>query len=174
MAKKVAVPQIGAAFGGGFYVGSMELDGVKYALVVSPKAQGEKMGLQYKKSKLSTADGADADDDGFYNSCLLDNANHPAAHFCISLQIGEYDDWYLPSRDELMLIWMALGPNRNKIPDLFKAGAAEALEGKWYWSSTEFAQYSDDAWIVGFTNGGQDYYDKGYDCGVRAVRRLKL
>lgn len=174
MAKKAAVPQIGAVFGGGFYAGSMELDGVKYALVVSPKAQGEKMGLEYKKSKLSSADGADTDDDGFYNSCQMDNANHPAAQFCRQLQINGFNDWYLPSRDELMLAWMSLGPNRKKTPELFRAGAAEAFEERWYWSSTELASGVGSAWIVNFYNGYQLSYDKNSSTAVRAVRRVKL
>lgn len=174
MAKKAAVPAIGSEFKGGFYAGSMELDGIKYALVVSPKAEGEKLDLQYKKKKLSSADGTDLDDDGFYNSCQMDNSNYPAAQFCRQLQINGFNDWYLPSRDELTLIWMALGPNRKKTPELFKAGAAEAFEERWYWSSTEFASYVSDAWIVYFSGGFQNYGGKDYGDAVRAVRRVKL
>jgi len=174
MAKKQTIPALGAPFGDGFYGGSIELDGVRYALVVAPKSEGEKLSLEYKKKKLSTADGSDIDDDGFYNSCLIDDANHPAAQFCRSLRIGDHDDWYLPSRDELMLIWMALGPNRRKTPELFRENGPEAFDTTWYWSSTEHAQYSGYAWIVGFGNGYQYNDNKNYGSAVRAVRRLKL
>lgn len=174
MAKKQTIPALGAPLGGGFYGGSIELDGVRYALVVAPKAEGEKMELQYKKTKLNTTDGSDTEDDGFYNSCLIDNSNHPAAKFCLDLRIGDYDDWYLPSRDELMTIWMALGPNRKKTPELFKTGGSETFEERWYWSSTEHVSTSSYAWLVGFLLGYQNDLNKGYYGGVRAVRRLKL
>lgn len=174
MAKKLTLPAIGSPLGDGFYGGDIVLDGVRYALVVAPKATGEKMDLQYKKTKLGTADGSDTEDDGFYNSCLNDNANHPAAQFCRSLRIGGHDDWYLPSRDELMIIWMALGPNRKKTPDLFKSGGTEVFEDRWYWSSTEYARYSDGAWVVSFNYGGQNNDVKNYSNGVRAVRRIKI
>lgn len=104
----------------------------------------------------------------------MDDANHPAAHFCRQLQINGFSDWYLPSRDELMLIWMALGPNRKKTPELFKAGATEAFEERWYWSSTETASDVDVAWGLDFGTGYQDYYNKDSINAVRAVRRVKL
>jgi hypothetical protein len=174
MAKKVAIPALGAEFGGGFFAGEIVVDSTRYALIVAPKAGGENMRLEYKKKKLGTADGTNIDDDGFYNSCLMDDDNHPAAHFCRSLRIAGHDDWYLPSRDELMRIWMALGPNRIKTPDLFKSGAAEAFEDRWYWSSTEYAPYSFYAWLVNFYYGTQSYGNKYNFNGVRAVRRLKI
>jgi len=174
MTKKMTLPALGAEFGGGFFGGEIVVNGERYALIVAPKAEGEKMDLQYKKKKLDTADGSDIDDDGFYNSCQMDDANHPASKFCRSLRIGGFDDWYLPSRDELMLIWMALGPNRTNTPELFKSGAVEAFADRWYWSSTEYAPNSGYAWIVGFSGGSQGSSDKGYGNGVRAVRRLKI
>lgn len=174
MAKKQAVPVLGAEFGGGFFGGEITVDGVRYALVVAPKADGEKMDLQYKKKNRDTSDGTDLDNDGLANTDRINDDNHPTAQFCRGLQIGGFDDWYLPSRDELMLIWMALGPNRKTTPESFKAGSAEAFETTWYWSSTEHAQYSDAAWIVGVDGGGQSYGFKHSLYGVRAVRRLKI
>ena len=73
-----------------------------------------------------------------------------------------------------MIIWMALGPNRINTPAPFKSGGTEAFESYWYWSSTEYAQYSYRAWIVGFFNGYQTNYLKHYKYGVRAVRRLRI
>lgn len=174
MARKQAAPALGAAFGGGFYGGEITVDGRRYALVVAPKAEGEKLNLQYKKKNLDTSDGTDMDNDGLVNTGRISDTNHPAAQFCRSLRIGDHDDWYLPSRDELMTIWMSLGPNRKTTPEPFKAGEPEAFETTWYWSSTEHAQLSYGAWIVGFLNGYQDTITKYNHYGVRAVRRLKL
>ena len=168
------IPAVGLPFAGGFFAGEILLNGERCALVVAPKAEGEKFDVEYKKKSLSTADGTDSDDDGLGNTDLITDKNHPAAQFCRSLKIGEFDDWYLPSRDELMRIWMALGPNRKNTPELFRAGGAEAFAPRWYWSSTETASYSDNAWIVNFNVGYQNYGSKGYDFGVRAVRRFKI
>jgi hypothetical protein len=164
----------GAAFEGGYFVDKITVNGERFALIVAPKSEGEKMDLEYKKTKRDIADDTDTEDDGFHNSCLINDVNHPAAQFCRTLRIAGHDDWYLPSRDELMIIWMALGPNRKKTPDAFKADAPEAFETTWYWSSTEHASYSGFAWFVGFYGGYQFYNLKHYGFGVRAVRRLKL
>jgi len=170
----VEIPAVGLPFAGGFFAGEILLHGERYALVVAPKAEGEKFNVEYKKKSLSAADGTDSDDDGLGNTNLIANTNHPAAQFCRSLKIGEFDDWHLPSRDELMRIWMALGPNRKNTPELFRAGAAEAFAPKWYWSSTEHASYSSTAWVVDFSDGSQSYDNKSYYFGVRAVRRFKI
>jgi hypothetical protein len=174
MSKKAVLPALGEGFEGGFFGGEITINGDRYALVVAPKIAGEKINLQHKKKKLDTFDGTDLDDDGFYNSCQISDANHPAAQFCRSLQIAGHDDWYLPSRDELMIIWMALGPNRKNTPEAFRAGSPEAFADAWYWSSTEYAQFSDGAWVVGFGGGFQDINVKSLSTGVRAVRRFKI
>jgi len=169
-----ALPAIGSMFAGGYFAGEFIIEGERYALVVAPKVDGEKMGIEYKKNNLDTADGSDSDGDGSANSDRINNAKHPAAQFCRSLKIGGYDDWYMPSRDELMRIWMALGLNRKNTPVPFLAGGPEAFEPKWYWSSTEYASYPHGAWVVGFAGGGQNDGYKGSSFGVRAVRRLKI
>lgn len=166
--------EIGSPLAGGFFGGEMTIDGERYALIVAPKAEGEKLELRYKLNDRGTFDGTDSDDDGLANTALINDANHPAAQFCRGLQIGEQDDWYLPSRDELMMLWRNLGPYRKNTPDLFREGGAEAFNSTWYWSSTEYAQYSSYAWIVGFYDGSQNYTSKLSHYGVRAVRRLKL
>jgi len=174
MAKKETIPAFGSPLAGGFFGGEIIINGERFALVVAPKAEGEKLNLQYKSKSLDKADGTDSDDEGLINSDLINDANHPAAQFCRGLQIGGFDDWCLPSRDELAIIWRALGPCRKNTPDLFREGGTEAFNASWYWSSTEYAQYSDSAWIVGFYDGSQYDNDKGFSYGVRAVRRLKL
>lgn len=168
------VVALGTPFAGGFFAGEMTVNGERYALVVAPKSDGEKMDLEYKKKDRSVADGTASDDDGLANTGCINDDNHPAAQFCRCLQIGCYNDWYLPSRDELMMLWRNLGPRRQNTPELFREGAAEAFTPDWYWSSTEHAQTSYGAWFVGFDTGYQANFLKNGPYGVRAVRRLKL
>ena len=174
LAPLIELPSIGAPFEGGFFGGEFMLAGERYVLVAAPKAEGERFNLEYKKNDRGTADGTDSDDDGLANSGRISDDNHPAAQFCRGLRIAGHDDWYLPSRDELAMLWRNLGPNRKNTPGLFQKGAAEAFAEDWYWSSTEHASYSGYAWVVYFVDGGQGSYGKGYGFGVRAVRRLKI
>ncbi|PWT78597.1 MAG: DUF1566 domain-containing protein, partial [Bacteroidetes bacterium] len=153
MAKKVTIPAIGMPFGGGFVGADYMLNGERYVVIVAPKAEGKKMNLAYKLRNRGTSDGTLSDDDGFANSELINDDNHPAAQYCRSLRIGGVDDWQLPSRDDQMRIWLNLGPNRKYTPELFRAGGAEAFENCWYWTSTEHASLSTYAWMVNFVNG---------------------
>ena len=83
-----------------------------------------------------------------------------AAGICADYSVTEggvkYDDWYLPSKDELNKMYI----NRNKI-----GGFAT----NFYWSSTGLDY--DGAWVQDFSNGDQYYYGNGNYAGrVRAVR----
>lgn len=162
---------LGSPLAGGFFGGEIVVDGERFALIVSPKAEGEKMNIEYKLKDRSIYDGTDSDDDGVVNTGKINDSNHPAGQFCNGLQVGGFDDWYLPSRDELMMLWRNLGPRRKNTPELFREDAAEAFETEWYWSSTEYARNSLYAWMVNFGNGFQINYGKDTNCGVRAVRR---
>lgn len=68
---------------------------------------------------------------------------------------GGYNDWYLPSKDELNKLYL----NRVAI-----GGFADDD----YWSSSEFN--AGTAWDQGFYNGSQGNYIKDYNSRVRAVR----
>ncbi|WP_320129229.1 chitobiase/beta-hexosaminidase C-terminal domain-containing protein [uncultured Sphaerochaeta sp.] len=69
---------------------------------------------------------------------------------------AEFDDWFLPSKDELNLMYT------NK-------SAIEGFVSAWYLSSSEYD--SCYAWVQNFSNGGQSYYGGNYTLGsVRAVR----
>ena len=152
----------------------MTIDGERYALVVAPKAEGEKLNFEYKKKDRDSSDGTSSNDDGQANSERINDGNHPAAQFCRSIKAAGHSDWYLPSKDELAMIYQNLGPRRETTPEFFREGAAEAFQPNWYWSSTENASYSFTAWTVGFTSGHQYDFSKDYLFGVRAGRRLKI
>jgi len=80
-----------------------------------------------------------------------------AAQLCADLVIDKYDDWFLPSKDELHLLFL----NKTLI------GGFE--NGEVYWSSSEDAKIF-YAWREGFFSGSQTSNDKKSEFAVRAVR----
>lgn len=106
---------IGSSYGGGYYAGTMASDviGEQYHLVVAPK--------QYEFF-LSRFTGAGAGNQGSTNTHLgysntssehNGNAEYEAAAAVEALTVGEYDDWYIPARDELELMYRTLKPTTN-------------------------------------------------------------
>ena len=96
-----------------------------------------------------------------------DNTTY-AARICNELQITEggktYGDWYLPSKEELNLMYQ----NRATINATATANAGSAFADADYWSSTE--SDNEDAWLQFFATGGQYIFDKNVGLNVRAVR----
>ena len=80
-----------------------------------------------------------------------------AADICANLGLGGYSDWFLPSKDELNLMYTNL-----------KVAGVGGFADYCYWSSSEYdASY---AWFQVFTNGVQNYTYKYYADRVRAIR----
>jgi hypothetical protein len=82
-----------------------------------------------------------------------------AAHISKSIKYGNYDDWFLPSKDELSLIYREL-----------KRKNLSSLSDGYYWSSTQENTYF--AWQCRFSDGTLSYYGnyKHYPHYVRPVR----
>jgi len=91
-----------------------------------------------------------------------------AADICANLTIGTYSDWFLPSKDELNLMYLNIGPgdalglgNIGGFSNIF-------MGNNTYWSSTEYN--ANRAWMHGFDFANQGNYNKAYNLNVRAVR----
>jgi hypothetical protein len=87
---------------------------------------------------------------------------------------GVHSDWYLPSRDELQLMYANLqrfGCSTNTTADT-DPSLCPTRKGNfsysYYWSSTVYG--FNLAWYQYFENGNQDVYGKSSTDGVRAVR----
>ncbi|MDR1867519.1 MAG: DUF1566 domain-containing protein [Treponema sp.] len=78
-----------------------------------------------------------------------------AAQVCNDLVIGCFDDWYLPSKDELNALYLALG-------------SQEGFEKAWYWSSTWESGFK--VWGQHFGDGTQGIHPEDTVARVRAIR----
>lgn len=91
-----------------------------------------------------------------------------AVRVCAELLITEggktYGDWYLPSKEELNLMYQ----NKATIDATATANSGTAFATSYYWSSTE--NYNLFAWLQYFVNGDQYFNDKGSTVYVRAIR----
>lgn len=155
---------IGKRYGGGlvFYVNNTG----KHGLIAA--ATDQSTGLQWYN-------------DGFYSNANADNnaigagktntaaiiksqgVGFYAASLCDRLILNKYNDWVLPSKDELALMYKNIG--KGAVGSLKNIGK---FSSRGYWSSSEYDNES--AWYQSFANGGQDKYDKYGGFAVRAVR----
>jgi hypothetical protein len=116
---------IGEEFGGGYFAGyiSHTADGSPtHALIVAPRATGASgifypinTDLQWKTSNTTTT-GTTSNFDGAVNTAAMVTAGiaaHPAANFCVGLNIGGFTDWYLPSPAELNIAYFNLKPDNT-------------------------------------------------------------
>lgn len=91
-----------------------------------------------------------------------------AARYCNELQVTEggktYSDWYLPSKEELNLIF----ENKASIDATAASHGGNSLAIGWYWSSSENG--IDSAWSQYFASGGQLHNLKSATLSVRAIR----
>ncbi|MNE29288.1 hypothetical protein D3C80_1227630 [compost metagenome] len=189
----------GTPFEGGFYVGRFQLDGAEYALIVSPKAQGELDEASWGKRRTDLA-AARSCNDGLANTQAMAEAGSDLARWMLALDINGFTDWYLPSRDELELCYRHLKPtsqtnwagfrdgdNPSSLPvgypytaespeqtgaEAFREEGEQAFEPTWYWASTQSSPHY--AWVQGFGVGYQGLDHKDDDYRARAVRRFKV
>jgi hypothetical protein len=80
-----------------------------------------------------------------------------AAKKCSDYEAGGYDDWFLPSKDELNQMYRNLYLNN-----------LGGVSDYYYWSSSELPAYR--AWRQYFYDGYQDYNFRDYSYRVRPVR----
>jgi hypothetical protein len=199
---ETTLPAIGTPMPGGFFAGAIRLDGQRFAVIISPKKFG-----QIKKAiwidDYKDVPGAKSYNDGLANTLAMAEAGSKLAQQARALTIDGLSDFYIPSQDELEVLYRAFKPTADEnwcsarsginlsadVPtypytpefpaqtalDTFKAGGEEAFETEWHWSSTQHAGKSDGAWFQGFSYGVQGYYYYKYGkvC-ARAVRRQPI
>jgi len=91
-----------------------------------------------------------------------------AKAYCSELRLGDFQDWRLPSIQELLSII----DYRRTSPALIKAFNYVEDEA-FYWSQTVVADESDAFWGVNFKRGDSSKASEYYDRYVRCVRSVK-
>jgi len=147
-----------------FYLGKDTLGGIVYYIYLS--SDGNQHGLIVSKTEsagqwqtANSITNANRSWDGAYNTTLMNNS--PAATYVTGLGAG----WYLPSIDELSLLWHA----RFHVNKAMNGGGFALLSNTAnYWSSTEIV--ANGAWFFQFTYASAAYTFKTDTYNFRAVR----
>jgi hypothetical protein len=155
----------GPAGGFIFYVNpNYESDGWKYLEAATSDFSGDRNGyyiLWYNGTNIKTGAREDAIGTGMSNTQKIINIQGEgiyAAKLCSDLTQGGYSDWFMPSIDELNLLY----------ENLYLKGIGGFKPEK-YWSSSECSE--DGARYQDFSNGYEGiFYDKLNNRRVRAVR----
>ena len=160
---------IGEEYGGGviFHLWK-DNAGVEHGLIVALTDQS----ISQAWSNVTSAEigtSAQSSWDGLSNSnSIVGQAGHTssAAKLCLDLVSGGQSDWYLPSIQELNMLWNNYYTVARVLSQI--SGAAQ-LSNSEYWSSSELN--NGFAWYFNFDYGYADlYYGKDYTRYVRAVR----
>jgi hypothetical protein len=177
------VTQIGQYYLGGilayiFKPGELGYDANKIHGIIAAKIDlkiGESFFIRWDNGKIKTV-GANGTiiGSGFTNTNTIisvygENDTSYAAGLARAYNGGGYNDWFLPSKDELNILYL----NRNEIGvEISEKGKIikSGFVSNWYWSSSEY--FVDRVWIQRFTDGAQNI---GYTGGsntyyVRAIR----
>ncbi|MCF8428080.1 MAG: DUF1566 domain-containing protein [Bacteroidia bacterium] len=159
---------IGEPFGGGVIFHLWKTAGVEHGLIVALTDQSQAAAWS-SVTNLLIGTTAQSTWDGLTNSNAIygqSGSNSIAAAICLNLVNGGQSDWYLPSIDELNLLWQ----NRFDVnKSLGSLSGANALSLARYWSSNE--NNLSTAWYFYFNGGlSYNYSTKSNMYCVRAIR----
>lgn len=148
---------------GSLFAGFMVYNGSCEPLYVTDDNQSTSSLWKTATGTNDITDPADKNDavDGQYNRDNRGGGTFPAFELCENNTYHGKNDWYLPARAELNLLWL----NQAAID----ANAAGNFTTSNYWSSTEYN--TNYAWYQLFGGGNQNGINKTFAYAVRCVRR---
>ena len=91
-----------------------------------------------------------------------------AEKYCNTLKLGSFEDWRLPSIQELLTI-----VDYKRIEPALPKAFSYIEEESFYWTNTVVADESDAFWGVNFKRGASSKASEYYDRYVRCVRNIK-
>ena len=103
--------RIGQLANGGYFTGVIRIRNSAYAIIVAPK-WSEITVCQLKTTPDATLC-TQSVNDGLANTHAMNDSSHPVVQHCCNITLGGYNDWYLPSRDELELCYHNLKPTSD-------------------------------------------------------------
>jgi hypothetical protein len=158
--KTYMIGERGTADGLVFYDKGSYSDGWRYLECASAQYEfTAKWGAFEKEIKGTT----ESVGDGMKNTKLVADflknigETDTATQRCLSLEINGYSDWFLPTKDELNLIYSKLAQNGHG--DFSK---------EWYWSSSLY--HDQNTWVQNFDDGSQGKRYENVEAKVRACR----
>ncbi len=128
--------------------------------VVGARESGIGMGMVNSQAIVAFHDNLD----NFYNNpsnCSENSNGTVAAKACMDLVLGGFDDWFLPSEDEMFLIYK----------NLHLQGLGNFDTEFLYWSSTEHDDNT--AVATDFENGDQGYLPKQIGLELTKIRAVR-
>ena len=167
---------IGEEFGGGIIFHLWKDDKrVEHGLVVAKTD----LSTSYEWSDITDIEigqAAQSNIDGLSNSNSIAKQNghtKSAAKLCLDLVNGGESDWYLPSKQELYLLWNNYYTVSNSLNQISGSSQLSFKEFKTYWTSSEYDKSM--AWSFDFEKGVSVYFDNGNTSKnsknyVRAIR----
>jgi len=99
---------------------------------------------------------------------VANNESGKAAQLCDELVINGYDDWFLPSKDELHLMYLNLCEGNN-----IGEFQISSYYSSQYWSSSSYGTVGNYTWFEYFLYGSQQNTEaRDFGMYIRAARRF--
>lgn len=160
---------IGEEFGGGVIFSLWkDTSDIEHGLIVSLNDQSTSQ-VWSNVTTILIGNSAQSTWNGLSNSnSIINQLGHSssASNICRNLTTAGYNDWYLPSIDELSLLWNVRFNINKALSNI--GGSTQLPITAFYWSSTEHnPQY---AWLFYFFDGDPGYSLKSEQKYVRAIR----
>ena len=163
-AEKVLTPAstgyyVGQSYGGGiiFYVDSTG----QHGLIAAPSDQGVSVQWGGSSSGISTSTAIGTGATNTASIIASITTAGIAAKLCDDLVLNGYSDWFLPSKDELYIMYTGL--QQLGLGSFTKTG---------YWSSSAYPTISGWAWYQDFSTGSQFDTPSSTRYYVRAIRKF--